>query len=86
MSGDNSLISFAQFFTLLKDKTHAQDGSGGIEFEHSEKNVSCFFLPILGYNWFNGKVLLIISLYLCDIRSDSTHVMISTYFNNNLKN
>ena len=64
MAGDNSLITFAQFFELLKDKTHAEDGSGGIEFEHSEKNVSCFFLPILGYNWFNGKVLLTYSLYL----------------------
>ena len=50
MAGDNSMITFAQFFELLKDKTHSPDGNGGIEFEHSEKNVSCFFLPILGYN------------------------------------
>jgi len=48
MAGDNSLVSFAQFFELMKDKTHNKDGTGGIDFEHSEKNVSCFLLPIFG--------------------------------------
>ena len=49
MSGDDSLVSFAQFFELMKDKTHNKDGDGGIDFEHNEKNVSCFLLPIFGY-------------------------------------
>ena len=48
MSGDNSMITFDQFFELMKDKTYSQNGDGGIEFEHSEKNVSCFLLPIFG--------------------------------------
>ena len=50
MSGDNSLISFKQFFELMKDKTGAKGSQGGIDFEHSEKNVSCCLLPMLGYN------------------------------------
>ena len=50
MSGDNSMISFKQFFELMKDKTFAKGSQGGIDFEHSEKNVSCCLLPQFGYN------------------------------------
>ena len=48
MAGDNSLISFSQFFELMKNKTHNENGAGGIDFEHNEKNVSCFLFPIFG--------------------------------------
>ena len=48
MAGDNSLISFSQFFELMKNKTHNENGTGGIDFEHNEKNVSCFLFPIFG--------------------------------------
>ena len=48
MAGDSSLIGFKQFFELMKNKTHNNDGAGGIDFEHNEKNVSCFLFPIFG--------------------------------------
>ena len=48
MAGDNSLIGFKQFFELMKNKTHSNNGAGGIDFEHNEKNVSCFLFPIFG--------------------------------------
>ena len=54
MAGDNSLIGFKEFFELMKDKTRNNDGAGGIDFEHNEKNVSCFLFPIFG-NWLNSK-------------------------------
>ena len=50
MSGDNSLISFKQFFDLMKDKKGAKGSAGGIDFEHNEQNVSCCLLPMFGYN------------------------------------
>jgi hypothetical protein len=47
---DEQLISFDEFIAIMSSKVEfkgEQAGEfAGIEFDHSEKNVSCFFLPI----------------------------------------
>ena len=45
---DNNLVTFEQFFHLLRRKTQASEDCN-IVFERQEKNVSCFFFtPIFG--------------------------------------
>ena len=45
---DNNLVSFEQFFNLMRRKTQTSEDCN-IVFERQEKNVSCFFFsPIFG--------------------------------------
>ena len=44
---DSNLVSFEQFFKLMRRKTQAGEDCS-IVFERQEQNVSCFFLPIFG--------------------------------------
>ena len=43
LPGDNNLVSFEDFFNLMKARADFRN-SDGIKFEQEEKNVSCFFL------------------------------------------
>ena len=45
---DNCQIDFEQFFKLMAGKMNR---FGGIDFESSEKNVSCLFFQVAGTVW-----------------------------------
>lgn len=42
LPGDNNLVTFEEFFNLMKKKADFTN-SGGIKFEQEEKTVSCMF-------------------------------------------